>query len=55
MPDNIQAALQFIEERVSHANSKHYWMVRTDDGRNYPAFVENSFIAINVLPQFGIK
>lgn len=49
MPDNIQAALQFIEERVSHANSKHYWMVRTDDGRNYPAFVENSFIAINVL------
>lgn len=49
MPDNIQTALQLIEERVSHANSKHYWMVRTDDGRNYSAFKDNSFIAINVL------
>lgn len=49
MQDNIQVALQLIEERVSHAHSKHYWMVRTDDGRNYPAFVENSFVAINVF------
>ena len=35
MPNNIQEALQLIEEIVAHDNSKGYWMVRTDDGRNY--------------------
>lgn len=49
MPNNIQEALQLIEDRVSHANSKRYWMVRTDDGRNYSTFVENNFVALNVL------
>lgn len=49
MPNNIQEALQLIEDRVSHANSKRYWMVRTDDGRNYSTFVEDNFVALNVL------
>lgn len=49
MPDNIQEALQVIEERVSHANTKHYWLVRTDDGKNYNQFVDYNFVAINVL------
>ena len=49
MPNNIQEALQLIEEIVAHDNSKGYWMVRTDDGRNYSTFVENNFVALNVL------
>ena len=49
MPNNIQEALQLIEESVIHNNSKGYWMVRTDDGKNYSTFVENCFVALNVL------
>lgn len=49
MPNNIQETLQLIEEIVAHDNSKGYWMVRTDDGRNYSTFVENNFVALNVL------
>ena len=39
MPNNIQETLQLIEEIVAHDNSKGYWMVRTDDGRNYSSLV----------------
>lgn len=49
MPNRIIEALQLIDDSVAHDNSKKYWMVRTDDGRNYSTFVENNFVALNVL------
>ena len=41
MQNSIQGALQLVEEKVAHCNLKHYWMVRTDEGRYYSEFVEN--------------
>lgn len=49
MSNNIKEALQLINDRVACSNSKHYWMVRTDDGKNYSTFVENRFVALSIL------
>lgn len=49
MANNITEALQLIDERVVHENSKRYWMVRTDNGNNYSTFSENGFVALNLL------
>lgn len=42
------SALDQIAECVEVKNTKHYWMVRTDDGANYNTFSENGFVALNL-------
>lgn len=46
--NNIAEALQLIEERIAHENTKRYWLVRTDDGRNYNAFAEGGYVALSL-------
>lgn len=45
---NIPQLLDQIVPTIVHANDKSYWMVRTDDGTNYPTFSENNIVALNV-------
>lgn len=45
---NIPQLLDQIVPTIIHANNKSYWMVRTDDGTNYPTFSENNIVALNV-------
>lgn len=42
----IADALKLIEEKLSF-NSKHYYLIRTDQGRNYNQFADNNFVALN--------
>ena len=42
----IADALQLIEQNLRF-NSKHYYLIRTDHGRNYNQFAENNFVALN--------
>lgn len=49
MENNISEALQLIDDKIEHENSKRYWMVRTDNGNNYSTFSENNFVALNLL------
>lgn len=44
----IPQLLDQIVPTFVHANDKSYWMVRTDDGTNYPTFSENNIVALNV-------
>lgn len=46
--EQVLDILQALEEFIDHENPKHYWMVRTDDGRNYREFAEQDFIALNL-------
>ena len=45
---NIPQLLDQIVPTINHANDKSYWMVRTDDGTNYPTFSDNNIVALNV-------
>lgn len=45
---NIPQLIEQIIPKIIHANDKSYWMVRTDDGTNYPTFSEKNIVALNV-------
>ena len=45
---NIPQLLDQIVPTIIQANDKSYWMVRTDDGTNYPTFSESNIVALNV-------
>lgn len=45
---NIPQLLDQIVPTIIQANNKNYWMIRTDDGANYPIFSENNIVALNV-------
>lgn len=46
--EHVQRILQEVEGYVNHENSKKYWLIRTDDGRNYKEFSKNNYIALNL-------
>lgn len=47
MPAIIES-LQTIEDRIGSENNKKYWLVRTDNGRNYDLFKDGSFVSLNL-------
>lgn len=46
--EQLVSTLNQIAEIVEKENTKHYWMVRTDDGANYKTFAEGGFVALNL-------
>ena len=56
MPENefLIDALQCIEEQYQNVDKRRYWMVRTDDGRNFDYFDANNIVALN-LPNYPVQ
>lgn len=43
----VEDALKLIEGRINLENSKHYYLIRTDQGRNYDQFAQSNYVALN--------
>lgn len=44
----INESLQALEARIARENNKRYWLIRTENGRNYDLFKDGTFISLSL-------